>query len=68
VGARIRQHDRAPLSEYAALLEPAALLTRADVLTRPCPVPAVSGVYASYFDQAAPLVPTHEEFADWTPT
>ncbi|TCO43609.1 hypothetical protein EV646_112186 [Kribbella antiqua] len=33
------------------------MLTRAEVLTWPCPVPAVSGVYAWYFDQAPPRVP-----------
>jgi hypothetical protein len=50
-----------PPSDYddqlAALLKPTAVLTRDDVLTRPCPVPAVSGVYAWYFDQAPPRVP-----------
>ncbi|MFC5265450.1 GIY-YIG nuclease family protein [Kribbella qitaiheensis] len=57
----VRQHDGVPPSDYAdelaALLEPAAVLTRAEVLTRPCPVPAVSGVYAWYFDQTPPRVP-----------
>ncbi|TCM41762.1 GIY-YIG nuclease family protein [Kribbella sp. VKM Ac-2568] len=37
---------------------PAAVLSCDDVLTRPCPVPAISGVYAWYFDQPPPHVPT----------
>lgn len=43
--------------DYEALLTPTALLGRAEVLARPCPVPALPGVYAWYFDEALPGVP-----------
>lgn len=40
------------------LLRNAALLGRAQVLSRPCPIPAVSGVYGWWFDEIPPGVPT----------
>src|SRR4051812_39622174 len=43
--------------EYEALLAPAALLSRAEILARPCPLPALPGVYAWYFDEPPPGVP-----------
>jgi hypothetical protein len=46
------------IDELEALLDPASVLTRAEVLTRPCPAPAVSGVYGWHFDEAPPHVPT----------
>ena len=45
-------------AELHRLLQPPELFTRAEVLSRPCPVPAVAGVYAWYFTQAPPGVPT----------
>jgi hypothetical protein len=42
----------------SALLDPAKLYSRSEVLAKPSPVPAASGVYAWYFDQAPPTVPT----------
>lgn len=44
--------------EMTSLLEPVALHTRAEVLARPSVVPAAAGVYAWYFDEIPPNVPT----------
>jgi hypothetical protein len=41
-----------------ALLRPNRLLSRAEVLSTPSPVPRLPGVYAWYFDQVPPGVPT----------
>ena len=41
-----------------ALTKPERLFSRSEVLTRPCPVPAVRGVYAWYFKEPPPMVPT----------
>src|SRR5262245_38953406 len=41
-----------------ALLNPARLWTRSDVLVRDCPVPREPGVYAWYFREIPPEVPT----------
>ena len=41
-----------------ALTNPERLFSRSEVLTRPCPVPAVRGVYAWYFKEPPPTVPT----------
>ena len=46
-------------NEMARLLQPTKLFTRAEVLDRPCPVPAAAGVYAWYFDEVPPGVPTN---------
>lgn len=50
------------MEEYAdiaaGLSMPERLWSRAEVLARPCPVPAVPGVYAWYFDSIPPGVPT----------
>ena len=43
-----------------ALVRPTETFTRDDVLSRPCPVPAVPGVYAWYFDSAPPGVTTDD--------
>jgi hypothetical protein len=40
------------------LLDPPRLWTRSEVLTRPCPVPNSAGVYAWYFREIPPSVPT----------
>jgi hypothetical protein len=42
----------------AALLEPSHLCSRSEVLAKPSPVPGSAGVYAWYFDQPPPDVPT----------
>jgi hypothetical protein len=42
----------------AALLEPPHLYSRSDVLSKPSPVPNAAGVYAWYFDEPPPQVPT----------
>jgi len=44
----------------AALLDPSRLYSRAEVLDRPSPVPEASGVYAWYFEDAPPSVPTED--------
>lgn len=44
--------------KHEALLNPTRLYARAEVLARPSPVPAESGVYAWYFRQVPPRVPT----------
>lgn len=41
-----------------ALTNPECLYSRSEVLTRPCPIPAVRGVYAWYFKEPPPTVPT----------
>ena len=41
-----------------ALTNPERLFSRSEVLTRPCPIPAVRGVYAWYFKEPPPTVPT----------
>ena len=50
------------------LLSPPHLFTAAEVLTKPSPVPKVSGVYAWYFDEIPPGVPTDDchTIEDWT--
>ena len=48
--------DLAPQADV--LLNPARLWTRAEVLVRPCPVPREPGVYAWYFREIPPDVPT----------
>ena len=40
------------------LINPERLYSRSEVLTRPCPIPAVRGVYAWYFKEPPPTVPT----------
>lgn len=40
------------------LLNPGRLWTRTEVLTRPCPVPRAAGVYAWFFREIPPRVPT----------
>src|SRR4029434_4988939 len=40
------------------LLNPSKLWLRSEVLVRDCPVPRVSGVYAWYFKEPPPGVPT----------
>lgn len=40
------------------LLQPPQIFTRTEVLNRPCPIPATAGVYAWYFTQVPPGVPT----------
>jgi len=42
------------------LLAPARLWTRAEILARPTPVPAAGGVYAWYFREVPPGVPSQE--------
>ena len=44
-------------AEVEPLLHPARTYTPDEVQTRPCPVPAVAGVYAWYFDEVPPAVP-----------
>ena len=41
-----------------ALTNPSHLCSRSEVLARPCPIPAVRGVYAWYFKETPPAVPT----------
>ena len=41
-----------------ALTNPQRLFTRSEVLVRPCPIPAVRGVYAWYFNEIPPDVLT----------
>lgn len=41
-----------------ALTNPIHLFSRTEVLARPCPIPAVRGVYAWYFKGTPPSVPT----------
>lgn len=43
-----------------ALLDPESLLTRAEVVSKPCPIPAVSGVYGWWFDRIPDGVPIAE--------
>jgi hypothetical protein len=43
---------------FSPLLSPTRLWTRSDILQQPCPIPASPGVYAWYFKQIPPLVPT----------
>ena len=50
------ERDVAPQAE--ALLNPARLWTRSEVLVRDCPVPREPGVYAWYFREIPPGVPT----------
>jgi hypothetical protein len=40
------------------LLRPKKLWSRADILGKPCPVPQASGLYAWYFKDIPPQVPT----------
>jgi hypothetical protein len=47
-------------SPTAALLNPLRLYSRAEILVRPCPVPKQAGVYAWYFRETPPKVPTHD--------
>ena len=44
--------------ETAALLRPTKLLTRTEILARACPVPALAGVYAWFFNPSPQRVPT----------
>jgi hypothetical protein len=46
------------MDHVQALLSPSRLATAAEVLDRPSAVPAAPGVYAWYFDQLPPAVPT----------
>jgi hypothetical protein len=41
-----------------ALTNPQRLLARSEVIQRPCPIPLLPGVYAWYFKQIPPGVPT----------
>jgi hypothetical protein len=42
------------------LLSPTKLWSRPEILQRPCPVPDRPGVYAWYFKELPPLVPTDD--------
>lgn len=54
----VRGMSLGPLEgEALQLLTPPRLFSRAEVLTRPCPIPAVAGVYAWYFDEIPAGVP-----------
>lgn len=43
---------------FAPILHPSTLLSRPEVLAKPCPVPNAAGLYAWYFKQVPPGVPT----------
>lgn len=46
------------MRDTSPLLDPPRLYSRSEVLAKPSPVPAQSGVYAWYFEEAPPRVPT----------
>jgi hypothetical protein len=45
-------------SKFDFLLNPDKLYSRAEIFSKPCPVPSKAGVYAWYFKEIPPLVPT----------
>jgi hypothetical protein len=47
-----------PEAQVTRLLCPDHLFSREEVLARPCPVPTAPGVYAWYFDELPPGVPS----------
>jgi hypothetical protein len=46
--------------DIAALLSPERTFNRDEALSRPCPIPAIPGVYAWYFDEVPSGVPTRD--------
>ncbi|MBL6082284.1 hypothetical protein JMJ56_30370 [Belnapia sp. T18] len=42
----------------AALLQPPELISQKQIAEKPCPIPKLPGVYALYFDEIPPGVPT----------
>ena len=54
----IKEGERRMAPQADALLNPSRLWTRSEVLVRDCPVPPEPGVYAWYFREVPPGVPT----------
>ena len=48
------------MSRVTELTAPGRLFARDEALAKPCPIPAVRGVYGWYFKSVPPGVPTHD--------